>query len=101
MTPAALRDLVATEVTVSFLTALEALGLGETAGRQAYRRGDLPFRVLRVGKALRVPTRDLAVLLLDPDSSATGPASPVVALTDEPHGGPHDQHDTPRALRTA
>lgn len=79
MTPAVLRELVATEVTVPLLTALEALGLGETAGRQAYKRGDLPVRVLRIGKALRVPTRDLAVLLLAPDSGVAGVSAPATA----------------------
>jgi hypothetical protein len=91
MTPTALRELVATEITVPFLTALDALGLGETAGRQAYKRGDLPFRVLRIGKALRVPTRDLEVLLLAPDMDAGGPTRGAAVTTLKATGGP-DEH---------
>lgn len=64
MTPAELRALIEGNVTVPFLTALEAIGMGETAGRAAYKRNDLPFRVIRIGKVLRVPTADLATLLL-------------------------------------
>jgi hypothetical protein len=65
MTPTELRNLVESEVTVPFLIGLEAIGMGETAGRQALRRGELPFRVFRMGKVLRVPTCDLRELLLD------------------------------------
>ena len=70
MTPADLKQLVETEITVPLVTALQALGIGETAGRAALIRGDLPFRVWRGGKVLRVPTMDLAVLLLAPVEAA-------------------------------
>jgi hypothetical protein len=70
LTPSDLQHLVETQVTVPLMTALEAFGMGETSGRAALKRGDLPFRVWRVGKVLRVPTMDLAVLLLAPVEAA-------------------------------
>jgi hypothetical protein len=66
MTPTELRGLCETRTSVSLLTALEAVGVGETAGRKALRDGTLPFPVVRVGRALRVPTGPLAALLLGP-----------------------------------
>ena len=63
MTPDELRQIVDANVTVSLLVAFQAIGVGETAGRKALKRGDLPFRVIKVGAALRVPAADLAGLL--------------------------------------
>lgn len=76
MTPAQLLELCQTQLTVPFLTALDVIGVGETAGRKAYARGDLPFRVIRVGNVLRVPTADLARAVgLTPDADTPrGPA---------------------------
>lgn len=65
MTSAELLALLDREVTVSLLDAFAALGIGETAGRAAVKRGDAPFRVIRVGRCLRVPTVDLRTLLLN------------------------------------
>jgi hypothetical protein len=79
------------ELTVPFLTALAALGIGETAGRRAEKSGRLPFRVIRVGNVLRVPVVDLERLLLTPDSSETGSATdPALALTAESVKGTRD-----------
>lgn len=95
MSPAELRRLCEQELTVPLLVALDAIDMSETKGRKAERAGDLPFPVMRVGKVLRVATRDLAALLLTPDSSEAGSATdPAVALTDEPLGGPRDVEDT-------
>ena len=68
----------------SLLVALDAIGVGETAGRKALKRGDLPFRVIKVGGALRVPTCDLSILLAPatPDSSEAGASTPAIALAD-------------------
>lgn len=63
MTPAEVREALESSVTQPFLVALEVLSIGETAGRAAYRRGELPFRVIRMGRVLRVPSADLWPLL--------------------------------------
>ncbi len=63
MTPRELRAQIENNITVPLLTAFKVYGIGETAGRKAYKRGDLPFRVVRMGNVLRVPTCDLADLL--------------------------------------
>lgn len=82
MTRDELQGLITAGVlTAPFLDALDAIDIGETAGRAALKRGDLPFRVIRVGKALRVPVRDLEALLLTPDIDEAGPASPAVVTT--------------------
>jgi hypothetical protein len=92
MTPAELRELLDGSLTVPLTVAFDAIGVGETAGRKAQRRGDLPFRVIAVGKALRVPAVDLERLLLTPDNSETGPATgPALALTHEPSEARSDQ----------
>lgn len=84
-----------------FLTALEAIGISETAGRKAYARRELPFRVIRVGTALRAISCDLEALLLTPDTAMAGPASPTAALTDESVKGTRDAQSAPdRPLRS-
>jgi hypothetical protein len=70
VTPEELRQIIEADVTVPFLVALEAIGVCETTGRKAHRRGELPFRVWVVGKAMRVPSCDLAVLLQPGQGSA-------------------------------
>lgn len=94
MTPTELRILIEDHVTVPFLTALEAIGIGETAGRNALKRNELPFRVLRMGAVLRVPTVDLAALLLttpDMDAAAHPGAADVTATTTAPQEDRHDR----------
>jgi hypothetical protein len=102
MTRDELRALVAERPTVPLLTAFAAIDVSETAGRKAYARGELPFRVIRVGKALRAVSCDLEALLLTPDKAMAGPASPTDALTDEAHEGAprHDQCAPAPALRS-
>ena len=63
MTPRELQHLLQTNVTIGILDAFDAVGIGETAGRAAQKRGELPFHVIKIGKCLRVPTADLAALL--------------------------------------
>jgi hypothetical protein len=54
-----------TEPTVSFPRALELLGLGKTQAYQLLkgRPEELPFPLIRCGRAVRVPTRSLLRLL--------------------------------------
>jgi hypothetical protein len=61
--PEELQQIIEANVTVPLLTAFDAIDVSETAGRKAHKRGELPFRVIEVGKALRVPSCDLAALL--------------------------------------
>lgn len=54
--------------TVSVPTAGSTVNLGENASYNAYHRGDFPFKVLRVGRKLRVVTADI-IRQLDPDGT--------------------------------
>jgi excisionase family DNA binding protein len=57
----------------------EFLGLGRSSAYLAVERGELP--VLRFGRALRVPTARLRVLLgIDPEPEADPAIAPVVPL---------------------
>lgn len=55
-TPEAVRAL---GVITDLPTALEIVGLGQTAGYSAAKRGDLPFPVLRLGRKYKVPVEGL------------------------------------------
>ena len=89
MTPARFPgDLLSSSLTQPFLVALDAIGVCETTGRKAYARGDLPFRVIRVGNALRVPSCDLEALLLTPVMDEAGAPTPAYVTTPEVAKGP-------------
>lgn len=49
--------------TVDVPTAGSTIGLGVNASYESYHRGDFPFRVLKVGRRLRVPTSSIIEVL--------------------------------------
>lgn len=56
---AELLDLAERSPTVGLPVAGRAFGLGANASYDAYRRGEFPVRVLKLGRKLRVPTADI------------------------------------------
>lgn len=87
MGPTELRELAKRQLTAPLEVAFEAIHVGETAGRQAYTRGELPFRVIKVGRCLRVPVADLVRLLL-PDMDEAGDRAPAHVTTALRPAGP-------------
>jgi excisionase family DNA binding protein len=72
----------AKQPTMTVEQAAELLGLGRSSAYEAVRRGELP--ALRFGRALRVPTARLRVLLgIDPELEAESPIAPVVPIRRE------------------
>lgn len=61
-------ELLALPVAVDLVTAGRALGLGRTKAHELARRGEFPCRVLRVGRAYRVPRAELLATLGEPAS---------------------------------
>jgi hypothetical protein len=53
------EDVARLPAAVDVPTAARAFGIGRTTGYALARAGDFPCRVIRVGRALRVPTADL------------------------------------------
>jgi excisionase family DNA binding protein len=65
--------------TVSVEQAGEWLGLGRSSAYEAARRGELP--VLKFGRALRVPTARLRVMLgLDAEPEGDSPTATVLPI---------------------
>lgn len=81
MTPS-LDDLRALPPVVDVPTAGRFYGIGQRHAYELARIGAFPVEVLRLGRCLRVRTRDLLADLA-PDSSEAEPATgPAIALTD-------------------
>src|SRR2546423_9245341 len=60
-------------------------GCGKNRAWELYHSNRLPFRALRVGRRVVVPTAPLlALLCLTPDMSEAGVATPAAATTDVP-----------------
>jgi excisionase family DNA binding protein len=75
----------AKQPTMTVEQAAELLGLGRSSAYEAVRRGELP--ALRFGRALRVPTARLRVLLgIDPEPEPESPTGPVVLMRREAGG---------------
>lgn len=75
-TPDDVWDFCASHVVTDLVTACEMLGLASrTKAYELYRRGELPFPVVKAGTRLTVPTVPLLKLLHlapdDPESSDT------------------------------
>ncbi|WP_282105053.1 MULTISPECIES: helix-turn-helix domain-containing protein [unclassified Crossiella] len=64
-------ELSSLPVTVDLLTAARALGIGRTTAYTLAKRGEMPVKVLRLGKSYRVITSDLRRLLESPDGKPT------------------------------
>lgn len=47
------------ETSTNMVTACRAHGIGSNLGYELHARGELPFRVVRLGRKLRVPTASL------------------------------------------
>lgn len=56
-------ELLALPVSVDLMTAGRAVGIGRTKAHEMVRNGTWPTRVLRLGKAYRIPTAELLALL--------------------------------------
>lgn len=56
-------ELLALPASVDLVTAGRALGLGRTKAHELVRSGNWPTKVLRLGKAYRVPTAEILALL--------------------------------------
>lgn len=56
-------DLLSLGPSTDLETAGQALGVGRTKSYELAQRGEFPVRVLRIGRAYRVPTADLLKLL--------------------------------------
>lgn len=61
--PMTRAQLLALPATVDLVTAGRAVGIGKTKAHEMARAGTFPVRVLRLGKAYRVPTAELLALL--------------------------------------
>jgi hypothetical protein len=84
-------------------TLASVLGIGEWPIYEAIRRGEWDLtRVLRLGRAIKIPTHDIVTLLYGPPETRTAePASPAAATFD-PHHKDDDAHRTPvRHIRAA
>lgn len=68
-------ELLALPVSVKLAIANKALGLGRSTGYDLARRGQYPVKVLRLGNAYRVVTRDLQELLGMKPSVSEQPAA--------------------------
>jgi hypothetical protein len=62
------------QTTTGLVAAGRCFGLGEMASYAAYRRGDFPVRVIKVGRLLKVSTADIvaALGLTEDDRAAIG-----------------------------
>ncbi len=74
MTDLTLDDVEQLPPTVGLLTAARMLGVGRTAAYELVRTGKWPTPVLRLGRAIRIPTAPLLVALCvqQRPSSGTG-----------------------------
>lgn len=66
MSPVSVAELAAMPPTVNVETAARALGVSRSACYQAIADDEVPFRVIVVGRRLRVVTASL-IALLDPE----------------------------------
>lgn len=67
-------ELLALPVTVDIVTAGRAFGLGRSGAYDLAARGDFPCRVVKVGRARRVPRAEL-LRVLGLEDETSGPAA--------------------------
>ncbi|MGD9530024.1 DNA-binding protein [Pseudonocardia sp.] len=66
-------QLLALPASIDLVTAGMAIGIGRSKAHEMARAGTWPTRLLRLGKAYRVPTADVLTLLgIEPDESHSG-----------------------------
>jgi hypothetical protein len=101
------QQVAALGLTCDITTAAAVLGIGRTLAFQLLREGRFPVRVLRLGRAARVPVADLLILLTAAPTQTTHTGtvgghqvpSPLTSTADAPAAGAHGvRHGRDRPL---
>lgn len=72
-------ELLALPVTIDLVTAGRAFGIGRSGSYDLAARGEFPCRIVRVGRALRVPRAELLRVLGVGDDQAVTTGAPASA----------------------